>query len=262
MHCPACECTVKAPPAPPLLTMFDDLMQIDASAALMLDRVSPDDVLTAQANTASWLGELGVPSDEAIDERHQVRAAREVFKSIVEAPAERKPVDVEIDDAIKPKTAKQRAKEEKEAEQAKDKLLALKTPSSVQHLLGLLTAYDWEFVEKAKELRNYTVARILEETTHPDARIRLQALRLLGTVTEVGLFTERVEVTRKDATEAEIEARLRERLSKYAIDVTPTEVTTPALAHEPPAHDAGAETLDLDAEISVVADVRGADART
>lgn len=237
--------------------MFDDLMQIDASAALVLERAAPDDVLTAQANTASWLGELGVPSDEEIDERTQVRAAREVFKSIVEKPAERQPVPVDIDDAIKPKTAKQRAKEEKENAETKEKLLALKTPTSVQHLLGLLTAYDWEFVEKAKELRNYTVARILEETTHPDARIRLQALRLLGTVTEVGLFTERVEVTRKDATEAEIEARLRERLSKYAIDVTPKDVTPPEL---PPAPALAQDIVELDAEISVVAEVRGSSA--
>lgn len=238
--------------------MFNDLMQIDASKAMALERASPDDVLSAQINTVEWLGGLGVPSDEAIDESQQIRAARKVFKEIVAKPAAPEPLPVEIDDAIKPKTAAQRAKEEKEAAKAKDTLLALRTPNAVQHLLGLLTAYDWEFVEKAKELRNYTVARILEETTHPDARIRLQALRLLGTVTEVGLFTERVEVTRKDATEAEIEARLRERLSKYAIDVTPTEVTTPPLpavtANEP-------ETLDLDSEISAVAEVRGVDAR-
>jgi hypothetical protein len=72
-------------------------------------------------------------------------------------------------------------------------------------------------------------------------------------VTEVGLFTERIEVTKKDATEAEIEARLRERLSRYAIDVTPTmiESAPPALTHSPAET---AQVVDLDAEISVVAE--------
>jgi hypothetical protein len=38
---------------------------------------------------------------------------------------------------------------------------------------------------------------------------------MLGNVTEVALFTERVEITKKDASEEEIERRLRERLSKF-----------------------------------------------
>ena len=84
----------------------------------------------------------------------------------------------------------------------------------------MLTAYDWEFIGQAKELRGYAVAKILEETKHPDAKIRLKALQMLGNVTEIALFTERVEVTKKDASEEEIEKRLRERLSKF---ITPEE---------------------------------------
>ncbi|NBP81144.1 hypothetical protein EBU58_10610, partial [bacterium] len=45
----------------------------------------------------------------------------------------------------------------------------------------------------------------------------LKALQMLGNVTEVALFTERVEVTKKDASEEEIERRLRERLSKFIL---------------------------------------------
>ena len=42
----------------------------------------------------------------------------------------------------------------------------------------MLALYDWDFVEQAKELRGFVVAKILEETSHPDARIRLRGNRL------------------------------------------------------------------------------------
>ena len=109
----------------------------------------------------------------------------------------------------------------------------------------MLTAYDWEFVNQAKELRGYTVSKILEETKHPDARIRLKALQMLGNVTEVALFTERVEVTKKDASEEEVERRLRERLSKFLTPVNVTDVI------EIPAK---TEIEAVDAEIEQVAE--------
>ena len=82
----------------------------------------------------------------------------------------------------------------------------------MQHLVGMLTAYDWAFVEQAKELRGYAVAQILEEVKHPDARIRLKALDMLGKVTEVALFTERVEVKKAQMSDVELETRIKEKL--------------------------------------------------
>lgn len=88
----------------------------------------------------------------------------------------------------------------------------LRTPAAVQHLVGMLSAYDWEFVEQAKQLRGYVVAKLLEETKHPDARIRLRALELTGKITEVAAFTERSEVVHKQEGADAIEARLRAKL--------------------------------------------------
>jgi hypothetical protein len=79
----------------------------------------------------------------------------------------------------------------------------------------MLTAYDWEFVEQAKELRGYAVSQILEETKHPDAKIRLKALDMLGRVTEVALFTDRVEVKKADLSDAEIEAKIKEKINRF-----------------------------------------------
>ena len=79
----------------------------------------------------------------------------------------------------------------------------------------MLTAYDWEFVHQAKELRGYTVAKLTEETSHPDARIRLKALELLGKVTEVALFSERTEIKQVGLSDAELDGELKKRLDKY-----------------------------------------------
>jgi len=77
-------------------------------------------------------------------------------------------------------------------------------------------------VEQAKELRGYAVAKILEEVSHPDARIRLKSLDMLGKVTEVALFTERVEVKKTEMSDIELESRIKDKLNKFmgVIDVT------------------------------------------
>ena len=69
------------------------------------------------------------------------------------------------------------------------------------------------------------MAQILEEVKHPDARIRLKALQMLGTVTEVALFTERVEVKKETMSDVELEMRIKEKLNRFmgvidVVDVT------------------------------------------
>ena len=85
----------------------------------------------------------------------------------------------------------------------------------------MLAAYDWEFVQQAKEIRGYAVAQLIEETKSTNANIRLKALGLLGKVTEVGLFTDKVEVKKAELSDTEIDAKIKEKLSKFmgVIDV-------------------------------------------
>lgn len=118
-------------------------------------------------------------------------------------------------------------------------LMALRVPPAVKHLAGMLAQYDWAFVEQAKEIRGYVVAELLEMTKSPDPKVKLRALELTGKLTEVGSFTERIAVTRTDASAAELEDRIRARLSKMLPpaniqDVTPrvpepAEFSTPAV---------------------------------
>ncbi len=180
--------------------MFEHLVQFEAGITspddfVELDDASPGEVMSAQYKTVQWLEELGVRPDEEQNKEIQTQAARQAFGTLTTTATE--------------------------AEQ-KENLLQLKTPEAVRHLTGMLSAYDWEFVEMAKQIRGYTVAQLIEETKSTNANIRLKALGLLGKVTEVGLFTDKVEVTKTELTDVEIDAKIKEKLNKYmgVIDVT------------------------------------------
>lgn len=159
-----------------------------------LDDASPEDVLSAQVATEQWLAELGVDDDETVANQQQTQAARKAFGSLT----------------TNADTTEQKAS-----------LAELKTPAAVRHLTGMLAAYDWQFIDMAQQLRGYTVAKILEETKSPNANIRLKALVALGKVTEVGLFTEQIEVKKVEMTDAEVEQRIKDKLAKFmgVIDV-------------------------------------------
>ena len=160
---------------------------LDCRDTTPVSRADPQVVLNAQVNTAQWLEQMGATSADEAEQTAAAAQARDAFTALtVQSPEEQRKALVQI-----------------------------KTPPAVRHLTGMLTAYDWEFVEQAKELRGYAVAQIVEETKNPDARIRLKALDMLGRVTEVALFTERVEVKKTDMSDAEIEARIKDKISRF-----------------------------------------------
>ena len=205
--------------------MFEHLVQLEPEitnrAGLMkLDDASPAELLSAQVATADWMEELGIASDEEVNTHAQTAAAREAFKVVVSGQED-------ID--------------------TKERLVALKTPEAVRHLTGMLAAYDWEFVEMAKEIRGYTVAKLVEETKSPNANIRLKALGLLGKVTEVGLFTDKIEVKKVDLTEEEIDRKLKEKLAKF-MNVSDAEYTDIEEIEVTPVPTAIPEDKDVDPE--------------
>lgn len=157
-------------------------------ATKALDKASPDEILNAQVGTTAWMEKLGIDDDDQALKEANTKAAQKVFTALATAAP---------------------------AQETKTQLTTIKTPEAVRHLVAMLSAYDWEFVEQAKNLRGMAVAKILEETNHPDARIRLKALDMLGRVTEVALFTERVEVKQTDLSDSEIDKKIKEKLNKF-----------------------------------------------
>lgn len=179
--------------------MLDHLVHFEPEVTardgfVKLDAASPEELLSAQVATEQWLAELGVDDDETVANQQQTQAARKAFSTLT----------------TNADTTEQKAS-----------LAELKTPAAVRHLTGMLAAYDWQFIDMAQQLRGYTVAKLLEETKSPNANIRLKALGLLGKVTEVGLFTEQIEVKKVEMTDAEVEQRIKDKLAKFmgVIDV-------------------------------------------
>lgn len=159
-----------------------------AAGAFMPDsKIAPHEIIDGKVKTAEWLQELGIDDDEALNDAEK-KSAQQAFAALTT------PLDVE---------------EQKKA------LSNVAVPGAVKHLVGMLTAYDWAFVEQAKELRGYCIAQLLEETKHPDAKVRLKSIELLGKVTEVALFTERVELKKTELSDSELQVEIDKRMGKY-----------------------------------------------
>jgi hypothetical protein len=181
-----------------------DVVDMTAAELLPIEKADPTTIIDAKVKTADWLKELEL-DDEEVETKADAEAARKSFASLVTGQS---------------------------VATTQQALTSIKAPAAVQHLVGMLTAYDWAFVEQAKELRGYAVAQILEEVKHPDARIRLKALDMLGKVTEVALFTERIEVKKTELSDMELDSRIKEKLNKFmhvidVVDVSDIEDTAP-----------------------------------
>ena len=196
---------------------FEPDVETTPQGFVPLEKATPTDALDAKIKTVDWLKELGAVDTDTITNELETQAARTSFANIVSAS----PCEI-----------------------TNQSLAQVKTPAAVQHLVGMLTAYDWEFVQQAKELRGYAVAKILEEVENPSANIRLKALALLGKVTEVGLFTEKIEVKKAELSDDELDQRIKDKLNKFMDvvdvlsnndDITDLETNGSIQTHEPDA---------------------------
>ena len=167
--------------------MFDHLCNLDEATFIPDEKASPTAILEGKIVSSEWLESLGLDDTEVVDAA-QHAAAREAFAAITA------PLDTYAQKAA---------------------IAKIEVPQAVKHLVGMLTAYDWAFVEQAKELRGYCVAQLLEESKHPDAKYRLRAIEMLGKVTEVGLFTERIEIKKAQLSDDELEKEIKTRMDRY-----------------------------------------------
>lgn len=171
-----------------------DILPGDSDFAPLND-ATPAQTLSAQHKTSQWLKSLTDEDDEILNEAQEEKTTS-AFNALVTAD---------------PK--------------AKEKLLQLDLPEEIKAAVGMVTAYQWKFIEQAEELRSMAVSHIVKEIQHPDARIRLKALEMLGKVTEVALFTDRVTVKNEEISDEELDARIKEKLGRYmgAVDIVDVE---------------------------------------
>ena len=102
----------------------------------------------------------------------------------------------------------------------------LSSPGMVVYLQSLLSEYDTVIVKSAHQLRTYVTNKLIIDSANPDPRIRLKSLEMLGKISDVGLFTDKTEITMRHRPTEELEQMLRERLTKVleaeVVDPKPT----------------------------------------
>ena len=122
------------------------------------------------------------------------------------------PADMEFVQAVAHGTLRRIA--ERGEAPVKEVLSTTNTPEGALFVDSLLSAYDMAVVRDAKRLRNYITNKLIIESENPDPRIRMRALELLGKISDVGLFTERTEITVNNRSTVELETSLREKLRR------------------------------------------------
>jgi len=87
------------------------------------------------------------------------------------------------------------------------------TPAVIIQTNDILKEFGHLVATHSAEIRNTVVNKLILETENADARIRIRALELLGKMTDVGLFTERKEITVTHQNAEELREKLREKLT-------------------------------------------------
>jgi hypothetical protein len=103
-----------------------------------------------------------------------------------------------------------------------EQIVANKTPpdlvnypnETLAYLGGMVSVYSGMVVRDLADLKLFVVNKLLQESEHPDGKIRMQALKAIGEIDGVDAFKRRTEVTHKAQSLEEVESELLDTLTK------------------------------------------------
>lgn len=88
------------------------------------------------------------------------------------------------------------------------------TAPTIVTVAGILDAFGMAIAENSFRIRNMITNKLIIETENPDPRVRIRALELLGKISDIGLFTEKQELTIHTKSSEELRQNLRNKLAK------------------------------------------------
>ena len=127
------------------------------------------------------------------------------------------------------------ANDENQASQAlTTNRISTMTPASLLLVRGVLDEFGHAVVEKATHIRHLVTNKLILESDNPDPKVRIRALELLGKISDVGLFSERTEITITHQSTDELKQTLRDKLNKLrakmdVVDAVDVRTTSPAV---------------------------------
>jgi hypothetical protein len=117
-------------------------------------------------------------------------------------------------------------------------------------LKAMLDEYDVEVVRNAAQVRNYVKMRLMVLTDSSKEVVQLKALEMLGKMSDVGAFAERVEINVTHQTTEELQQTLANKLSAYMNDIIDVESKSLEIPDEMYLNNAPAvQVIDLDEEL-------------
>jgi len=106
---------------------------------------------------------------------------------------------------------------EKASKQVSNSTSAAFRPATMVLVGTILTEFSHEIVTNSVHIRNLVTNKLLLETESKDARIRMKALEMLGKISDVGLFSEKTEVTVTHQSTDDLRAKLKKKLHRMIL---------------------------------------------
>jgi len=78
---------------------------------------------------------------------------------------------------------------------------------------SILSEYDKKVVEDSAQLRTYVTNKLVEASDCGDMKLELRALEMLGKISDVGLFTEKTEITINHTTDS-LEHAIKDKIAR------------------------------------------------
>lgn len=119
--------------------------------------------------------------------------------------------------------------------------IAAAPPPALREAHRILSTFGHSVVQDSIQIRHMVTNKLIKESENPDPRVRLKALELLGKISDVGLFAEKIEKTVTHQTADDLKLRLKEKLSRLLsegdimdAEIVPDTPTNPHASLYPP----------------------------
>ena len=129
----------------------------------------------------------------------------------------------------------------------------IRTSGKAIMLKALLDEYDIDVVRNAQQIRSYIKLKLLELSNDGNPKVELKALDMLGKMSDVGAYAERVDINITHRTTEELENELASKLSAYMsdiIDVDSREIKK-TVQHDPLPQAPAVQLINIDDELGL-----------
>lgn len=184
-------------------------------------------------NTASLLTELRKQTGQEEDGVHtsdddDQQKADEIFKAFAEKAKKQFEEAMTAESEQPAKRGRGRPRKYPLADRTPVNPPQLYQGNVAQRIRTMLDEYNAETVADAAELRQVITNKLLDLSMCGDPKIEIKAAEMLGKISDVGLFTEKTEITVNYNSVSDLDQAIKDKVRKmlmaHAIDVTPVEL--------------------------------------